>query len=280
MRRFFGRIKYMEQKGFTLIELLVVVAIIGVIASIVLVNLSGQREKATLARGQQFSQSINNSLGAEAIGIWSFDKIEAGNTVIDVSGFNNNGIVYGAIPVQGIMRQALSFDGTINTYMIKNPIRNFPSTEITVEFWMKSPSSPAKNGTPFSYGGGNEFLIYNYNNFEIYIGGMGRATGVSANDNNWHHIAVVWKSAGGNVTVYKDGKIAYSGNNFRSGYPIINGRSLVLGQEQDSEGGGFDASQAFLGLLDEVRIYGQVLDSAEIQKHYAEGLEKYQLVKK
>jgi|GEM_PF-6724185 len=44
-------------------------AIIGVIDSVVLVNLGGTREKAIFTRGQYFSQKINNTLGTYAIEI-------------------------------------------------------------------------------------------------------------------------------------------------------------------------------------------------------------------
>ncbi len=145
------------------------------------------------------------------------------------------------------------------------------TTAITAEFWMKS-GDASKSGTPISYAtthDANEFLIYNYRNFGIYRGGGHVTTGISVNDGYWHHIVVTWRSSGGETKLYKDGDLAYSGM-LQSGQPINHGtaQSLVIGSEQDSVGGGFDTSQAFLGMLDEVRIYNRVLGEEEVYRHY------------
>ena len=51
---------------------------------------------------------------------------------------------------------------------------------------------------------------------------------------------------------------------FPLGHVIPGAGSLVLGQEQDSEGGGFDKSQSFVGEMTGVNIWNRVIDHHEI----------------
>ena len=43
---------------------------------------------------------------------------------------------------------------------------------------------------------------------------------------------------------------------------------MVLGQDQDSIGGGFDANQAFVGELTELNMWGSVFSESDVAAQY------------
>jgi len=92
------------------------------------------------------------------------------------------------------------------------------------------------------------------------------ATGLSANDGDWHLICTSWESKAGSWKVYKDGALQASGSGLKRGHVIKTNGILILGQEQDSFGGRFEASQSYIGELTDLNIWNRVLPASEISK--------------
>jgi len=187
----------------------------------------------------------------------------------DASGKGNTILIYGAKRTITPFGPGLRFNGTVEEYAIKRNFDDFPTTEITILFWMNS-SDTKNDGTPISYASSahtNDFLLYNYKSFTIYRGDASVATGVSANDGKWHRIAVTWRSSDGQIKLYKDGNKLYTGT-LAIGTSITAGGALVLAQEQDAVGGGFADHQAFKGDMEDIIVLNIVLSDIEIQDDY------------
>lgn len=127
-----------KRLGFTLIELLTAISIINFIATIVLVNLSGTRDRARIARAKQFEGQFVRSQQLDLIGEWTFSST-AGLTVNDSSGFGNpltiaaGGSIGSAdciTPPCASMPAAQLITGTITG-------ASFPSNGFAVTAWVK-----------------------------------------------------------------------------------------------------------------------------------------------
>ena len=223
-----------------------------------------------LPGGSESGYSAGNADMSNSVLLYHLD--ESSGAIVDSSGNGNSGVYNGSLYSQsGKFNSALGFDGN-DDFIIKSQFNNFPSNQITVSLWIKT-SDVTKNGTPFSYassGNINDFLIYSYKNVNIIRGVSGVSTGVSFNDGFWHHLLVTWKSSNGAVNLYKDGVPVFSGTT-SVGTSITSGGTLVLGQEQDGIGGGFDITQAFLGDLDEVVVWNRILEPDEVLNIYKRG---------
>ena len=168
-------------------------------------------------------------------------------------------------PVPLTTNRVLDMDGT-DDCMLVSEYADFPTNEITAEFWMKTDDT-SKSGTPFSYAVAardDEFAVINYQSFSTYVRDDSRSLAVSANDGEWRHIAVTWKSLTGACTFYKDGEPVKT-NAFQVGNFMETNGTLVVGQDQDSLGGGFQSFQGFVGVIDEIRLWNTVRTAEEIQ---------------
>ena len=269
----------MNRKSFTLVELLVVIAVIGLLASIIIVNLTGTRSKANISRGLQFSQSIHHALGSEAVGVWSFDE-GSGTTANDASGYGNNGTLTNG-PVWRCASTdpnytpsgtgcSLYFDG-VNDYINNgNSTILAPVDALTVSFWMKKEIQDNTRGIIQSARGNGwndgwrvdaqGSTIYFYIN--INAADTRRYRNSSFTPGVWTHFVFTFNGTA--ITPYKNGT---SGQELNApGFVYYNStHSMLLGL---STGNSY-----YGGFLDDVRIYEKALETAQVEALYYAGLD-------
>lgn len=69
--------------------------------------------------------------------------------------------------------------------------------------------------------------------------------------------------------MYVDGRPAGSGTGLKTGHVIPHGGTVVLGQDQDSLGGGFGLGDAFgPGQVTQVNMWSRILSQREIANQY------------
>ena len=91
-------------------------------------------------------------------------------------------------------------------------------------------------------------------------------------DGNRHSLAVTWDNAAGAWEIFVDGASIDSGTGLATGQTIEGSGTLVIGQEQDSVGGTFDASEALKATLFDVRIFDDLRSALEISTNYQSSL--------
>ncbi|KAM9353682.1 neuronal pentraxin-2 [Symphorus nematophorus] len=139
---------------------------------------------------------------------------------------------------------------------------------MTLCLWIKAGVGPGL-GTPFSYsapGQANELVLIEWGNnpMELLIDDKAVTLPLSLGDGKWHHICVTWSTRDGQWEAYQDGVQRGSGINLSPWHPIKPGGVFILGQEQDTLGGRFDATQSFVGEMSDLHMWSHVLTASDI----------------
>lgn len=174
--------------------------------------------------------------------------------------------------------RAVRIGATTTRHLIRNPVGTWPTTALTIEYYGRLDAS-ASGGSPnfgLSYaitGMFNEILFGVQTTggtwrpyLEINQVSAGVATPTWPNDGKYHHLAARWRSSDGSTQIFLDSVQVLTAT-IKTGYSIVGGGAFVVGQEQDSLGGGFDGNQAWKGEIDEARLYNRFLSDAEIKQH-------------
>jgi prepilin-type N-terminal cleavage/methylation domain-containing protein len=266
------------RKAFTLIELLVVIAIIGLIASIVLVNLQGVRGRGRVAAGKQFSSSLQSTLGSEAVGIWRLNE-GSGTTVFDNAGYSNNGTLTGGPAWKtesecGLgLGSCLSFDGVDDYVAVNDNAILQVVNSITISAWV-NPSSSQSNVFPRILDKERYLLhITQTAPFSIHfnantLAGL-RQTSASAalQANQWLHVAVTYDGTIGSI--YVNG-VRVQKTDFGSSSALgTNASPFRIGDGQTL------GTRNWTGMIDDVSVYATTLTTAQVQHLYAQGRERH-----
>lgn len=157
---------------------------------------------------------------------------------------------------------------TNTAHVILRPTITKPLKKVSV--CLRSYTGLSRPYTTFSLatpGKDNAFFFYLQppNTFSMHVNQEVTHFKTDSETLDWRHICVTWDSDTGVIQLWVNGKL-YPRKVSMKGSSIPPKASIVLGQDQDSVGGGFDSKQSLVGEISDVNMWDYVLTSADVQK--------------
>ncbi len=203
---------------------------------------------------------------------WNLNE-GSGTTASDSIGSNTGTITNATWTTDGIISNALSFDGMSDSVdIVDDDTLDFGVNDFSIMLWAKHSTVDAyawfdaliakmPDSTGFQVAmTGSSFPVGSRNKITVRIGkGTGKFIVTSTNeynDDNWHHIAVVF-DRDAYMTLYIDG--------VQEAQTDISGTIADLQNDGPVQiGASNSTNQSWNGLIDEVRIYNRALSPTEI----------------
>lgn len=192
---------------------------------------------------------------------------ELSGQLIDQSGNNNHGTVFGAAYGQaGRFGNALSFDG-VDDYVsvLDNSNIDVGTNGFSVSVWFKGTSGSilgkGASGKGYSY-------IIRANAVTLYntINGVFEEVNVGTYlDNVWHNVVLSFDYSTFSLQGYKDGVLSGTDTTYLGTVTTNSSAHLSIGE-------GWELLEPFNGTIEEVRIYNRALSASEIEAMYLQYL--------
>ncbi|KAM8920908.1 C-reactive protein-like [Pelodytes ibericus] len=159
---------------------------------------------------------------------------------------------------------------TVTSYVYMQPEMSKPLNKLTV--CLNSYTELNREHSLFSLaitgqGKANTFLIISRppNLCSVYINKDEIRLKIDKEVLDWKQTCVSWDSDTGIIQLWVNGKL-YPRKVSNKGFTIPVSTSIMLGQEQDTFGGGFNVRQSFVGEISDVNMWDYVLTPEDIQK--------------
>jgi len=261
------------QKAFTLIELLVVIAVIGILSGLIVVSMSGVTNKATIAKGQIFNNSLRSSLMLNLIAEYKLD----GNASDSWSNHTTGTISEAASYSSCVQGSCYSFDGSNDYIELPDSPDIRMVTGGTISAWIY----------PKSLGESSAARIID-KSINMW-GGSGYA--FSLGPDNKFYFTVDQTDVTGNYTWSSNNAIKLNQWSLATASFNLSGRKLYInGIELTDTGGSVgiippntvgvvtignrtnNTDRTFDGYIDEIRFYNTAIPAYQIREQYYSGL--------
>ena len=227
-----------------------------------------------------FAVSTTGAMAASvATNQWKFDEATAGAAAVDSVG-SNSGTAFGNPAPQPSTEVAytspanpgsMQFDGQ-NYFEVTNTL----SADFTICAWIKTLSTGGDwhwiganiieaevggYGLDYGFGIDNEGKLMFGNGGEMNGGGNdNNVKGMTVvADNTWHEVCVTRNNATGEIILFVDGNQDASG---------FTGVGLLTANPVARIASGTDGAVPFVGLIDDLRLYTQILPGTEIASNF------------
>jgi len=271
-----------NNKSFTLIEILFVVVIIGIVSSLIMINVTNSRKETEIARGKAFSLSIVTNLSGSLVSQWKFDEISTvtnGMTILDTWGAND-GILTGTPVLKSgvdcISGKCLEFDGGIKYITMPSNSSLQIIKNQTIELWVKPNSFSARRNSICKAYGGELSIIQELNGSVHYLYGTSGVNGgtyqaINTNyylqSNNWYHLLATRSLTTSPMTLkwFVNGRQT---NTATASFATATASTLPLYIAYGYSG------NYYSGIIDEVKIYNYAFTVSQVKQNYFAGINK------